>query len=66
MPSLFVGETRYVLYWSYFVILLYRKGKRVLDGCLVSLRYSVMTFKSHSSYGVHIVNHLTAYRTCLL
>ncbi len=24
-----------------------------------------MTFKSHSSYGVHIVNHLTADATCL-
>ena len=25
-----------------------------------------MTFKSHSSYGVHIVDHLTADGTCLL
>ena len=50
----------------YFIKALYRKGKRVLDGYLVSLRYAVMTFKSHSSYGVHIVYHLTANRTGLL
>ena len=39
----------------YFIKALHRKGKRVLDGYFVSLRYAVMTFKSHSSYGVHIV-----------
>ena len=51
--------------YVYFIKTLYRKGKRVLDGYLVSLRYSVMTFKSNSSYGVHIVDHLSADRTCL-
>ena len=49
----------------YFIKTLHRKGKRVLDGYLVSLRYAVMTFKSHSSYGVHIVYHLTADRASL-
>ena len=44
---------------------LYRKGKRVLNGYLVSLRYAVMTFKSHSSYGVHIVDHLATDGACL-
>ena len=31
----------------------------------VSLRYAVMTFKSHSSYGVHIVYHLAIDRAGL-
>jgi hypothetical protein len=51
--------------YVYFIKTLHRKGKRVLDGYLVSLRYSVVTFKSHSSYGVHIVDHLTADGACL-